>query len=193
MKPKCNTKLYCQFLLAAQNNFTNTEMAEHLSQVEHDSITRWLSTTKLPPSLVWEQAKPLVNPKEGYLILDNSVLAKPKSDKLALAAWQYSGTRHALVKGVGLVTLLWTEHDEHIPIDFRIYAKTQDGYTKNQHFQEMLRLAGYRGFHPQAVLFDTWYASQNNINQIQELGWTWITQLRKNRVVNYTKHLEPIS
>lgn len=187
---KCSKELYCQFLLAAQQNFTATEMANHLDGISHDAITRWLAQTKLPPSLLWEQAKPLVDPDKGYLILDDSVLAKSRSDKLSLAAWQYSGTSHTVIKGVGFITLLWSQRDEHIPLDFRIYAKKHDGYTKNQHFQEMLRLASHRGLHPQAVLFDSWYASQTNLHEIQDLGWVWITQLKRNRVVNYTKHLE---
>lgn len=189
---KCSQERYCQFLLAAQQNFTATEMADHLAGVSHDAITRWLAQTKLPPSLLWEQAKPLVDPTAGYLVLDDSVLAKPRSDQLSLAAWQYSGTTHTVIKGVGLITLLWTHRNEHIPLDFRIYAKKHDGYTKNQHFQEMLRLAKHRGLQPKAVLFDTWYASQNNLHTIQEFGWIWITQLRKNRVINYTQHLEEL-
>lgn len=191
-KQKCNKELYCQFLLAAQANFTATEMADHLSGIAHDSITRWLSHTKLPPALVWQQAKPLVDPKQGYLILDDSVLDKSRSAKQPLAAWQYSGACHDLVQGIGLVTLLWSQQDEHIPLDFRIYAKKHDGYTKNQHFQEMLVLAHHRGLKPQAVLFDAWYAAQINLHLIQSFNWVWITQLRKNRVVNYTQHLADI-
>jgi len=52
-KQKCNKELYCNFLLAAQVNFTTTEMAEHLESISHDAVIRWLAKTKLPPSLIW--------------------------------------------------------------------------------------------------------------------------------------------
>lgn len=192
-KQKCSKELYCNFLLAAQVNFTTTEMAEHLENISHDAVTRWLAKTKLPPSLIWQQAESLIDKNSGYLILDDSVIDKSRSPKLPLAGWQYSGNSHKVVRGLGLITLLWSEHDEHIPLDFRIYSKKQDGFTKNQHFQEMLRLANHRGLKPKAVLFDTWYSSRLNLNTIQSFGWYWITQLRKNRVINKTQHLEELN
>lgn len=190
---KCSKELYCQFLLAAQQNFTATEMADHLSNVAHDAVTRWLKGTKLTPSYLWEQAKPLIQPNEGYLIGDDTVLEKQRSENLPLAAWQYSGNKHKVVRGIGLVTLLWSTNHQHIPTDFRIYAKGQDGYTKNQHFQQMLVMAERRGLKPKAVLFDTWYASQTNLLLIHSFGWQWITQLRENRVVNRTQHLRELA
>jgi len=57
----------------------------------------------------------------------------------------------------------------------------------------MLRLAHHRGLKPKAVLFDTWYSSRLNLNTIQSFGWNWITQLRKNRVINKTQHLEELN
>ena len=89
-----------------------------------------------------------------------------------------------MVMGIGLVNLLWTKGGEYIPIDFRIYAKKKDGKTKNDHFREMLRVAEHRGFKPQAVLFDSWYASLENLILLRRLGWTWITTLQKNRTVS---------
>lgn len=192
-KPKCSKELYCQFLLAAQSNFTGTEMSDHLSDIAHDSINRWLSKTKLTPSILWENVQFLVDKNEGYLVCDDSVLFKNRSEKLPLASWQYSGAKKKVVRGIGLVTLLWSQNDEHLPIDYRIYSKVSDGYTKNQHFQEMLKLADHKGIKPRAVVFDSWYASNLNLNYIDNLGWTWITQLRANRVVNYKYHLNEIN
>lgn len=191
-KKHCSKEDYCQFLLAAQKNFTVTEMADHLAGLSHDKITRWLASTKLPPSLLWEQIAEQIE-EDGYLVLDDSVLAKPRSPNGSLVSWQYSGTSHQVTRGIGLVTLLWTKHDEHLPLDYRIYAKKHDGYTKNQHVQEMLRLASHRKVRPKAVVFDSWYASQANLNLIQDLGWIWITQLRGNRVVNFTSHIEELT
>jgi len=33
----------------------------------HDSVSRWLSTAKLTPKLLWQQSQTLVNKQTGYL------------------------------------------------------------------------------------------------------------------------------
>jgi hypothetical protein len=61
-KAKCNKELYCDFLAAAQNNFTCTQMADLTSgEIAHDSINRWLYNNKMTPKILWEHTKPMVN------------------------------------------------------------------------------------------------------------------------------------
>jgi hypothetical protein len=48
------------------------------------------------------------------------------------------------------MTLLWTDGDRHIPCDYRLYDKANDGLTKNDHFQQVLDKAHERGFQPAA-------------------------------------------
>lgn len=67
-----------------------------------------------------------------------------------------SGKHHAVVRGINLLTLLWTEGDRPIPGDYRIFEKAKDGLTKNDHFQLMLSVAHPRGFQPSGVVFDSW-------------------------------------
>lgn len=139
-------ELYCQFLIAAQTNFTATNFADHTQGIAHDSVSRFLSQTKLTPKILWEYAKPFASLTSGCLVLDDSVLDHFFGEKISLARWQYSGTHHRVVHGIGLTNLLWTgNHQEHIPIDFRVYAPKTDGMTKNQHAREMLTLARHRG------------------------------------------------
>ena len=40
--------------------------------------------------------------KNGYLLFDDSVLDKSSSKKIELARWQYSGTEHCTVMGIGI-------------------------------------------------------------------------------------------
>lgn len=89
--------------------------------------------------------------------------------------------------GIGLTTLLWTggkDADEHIPVDFRIYAKKEDGNTKLDHFREMLVTARKRGFHPEKVLMDGFYASLGCLKLIHAYGWIFVTRLKSNRLVS---------
>lgn len=186
-KQKCSEYLYVQFLIAAQNNFTATEFSKvsPIKNMAHDSLTKMLSGEKLTPSILWKNVKGQVDMNSGFLIVDDSVLDKPRSEEVDLVHWQYSGAHHQVVKGIGLESLIWSDDtDYHIPIDFRVYDKDTDGKTKNEHFRDMISLAKYRGFSPEFVLFDGWYASLDNLKLLDKLDFKWITQLPKNRVVS---------
>ena len=80
------------------------------------------------------------------------------SKKLGFVRNQWNGKHHRTVKGIGLVTLLWTDGNKILPVDFRIYDIDEDEKTKNDHFRDMLDKAKERGFKPKFVMFDIWYA-----------------------------------
>lgn len=184
MRKKCSKELYCQFLIAAQNNFTATNFANHTDKMAHAAVTRFLSGTKLRPRNLWEYSSQFIQKESGYLVCDDTVLDKWYGKEIKLTRWQYSGTHHKLVHGVGLTTLLWTKQEEHIPIDFRVYAPQDDGATKNEHFREMLALAQQKGIKPEAVVMDSWYSALDTLHQINDYQWIFIAGLKSNRVVN---------
>ncbi len=153
----------------------------------HDSVSRWLSTAKLTPKLLWQQSQILVDKQTGYLIIDDSILDKPYSQKMALVKKQYSGKHRGLVSGIGLVSLLWTDGHRMIPVDYRVYDPSRDGKSKNDHAREMLLEAAKRGFTPNYVLMDSWYTAIPNFKALDKLGWKWIGQLKSNRLVSVTQ------
>jgi len=200
-KQKCTKDIYCQFLIAAQSDYTATGLADGMTSsnepLAHDAVTRWQKYTKLTPSAIWQDVEPLIEElggkDSGWLVIDDMTIEKNKSYKLPMSSWHWSGSAHGIVRGLNVVNLFWTgDGQEHIPVDFRLYAKKGDGMTRNQHMKDMLRLAQHRGFKPKAVVFDTWYSSVDNLNLITDLGWTWYCPIRANRIVNYTQHLEEL-
>ena len=122
--------------------------------------------------------------EKDFLIVDDSTLDKPYAEEMAFVRRMWSGKHHRTVKGIGLVTLVWTEGTTVIPVDFRIYNIDEDDKTKNDHFRDMLDKAEERGFNPKFVLFDTWYASVKNLKAIRQKEWHFLTRLKKNRSVN---------
>src|SRR5665647_1427651 len=78
---------------------------------------------------------------------------------------RYKAVFSATITGVtiGLITLIWTDGTTVIPVDFRIYNIDEDDKTKNDHFRDMIDKGEERGFNPEFVLFDTWYASVKNL------------------------------
>lgn len=106
---------------------------------------------------------------------------------MAFVRLMWSGEHHRTVKGTGLVTLVWTDGTTVIPIDFRVYNIDEDGKTKNDHFLDMIDKAEERGFNPEFVLFDTWYASVKNLKAIRKkngISLQGYTRLKNNRLVN---------
>jgi hypothetical protein len=46
----------------------------------------------------------------------------------------WSEKHKRVVRGINLVTMVWTDGDRVIPCDYRLYDKAKDGRTKNDHF-----------------------------------------------------------
>lgn len=186
--PKCTALDYINFLIAASTVYSCTEAARCYSSLvnapSHDCFTRLLQNQSSDTESLWDEVRKFVPPKEGYMIVDDTVLDKPYSEKMGFVRYQWSGKHHRTVKGIGLVTLVWTDGTTVIPIDFRIYNIDEDDKTKNDHFLDMLDKAEERGFNPEFVLFDTWYASVKNLKAIREKEWHFLTRLKTNRLVN---------
>jgi hypothetical protein len=89
-----------------------------------------------------------------------------------------------LVRGIGIVNLVHTTgpNGEFYPIDYRIYAPEQDGKTKND--QMLIRAVRAKGLQAKTVLFDSWYASVDNLKLVQRLGLRFFTTLKANRMVS---------
>lgn len=176
---------YMQWLIAEPKWATMTEAARcSPTEGAHDSWRRFLLRQPTDSATLWEEVKDQVDRKGGYLILDDSTLDKPYGPKIELVSRHWSGKHRAVVQGINLVTLLWTDGEKSLPIDFRIYHKVTDAKTKNDHFSDMLKKAHERGFQPKRVLFDSWYASVANLKLIRNLGWTFLTRLKSNRIIS---------
>jgi len=185
---KCDDLDYIHFLIASVDVFTCTEAARCRPDGEknpsHDAFTRLLQRQPPDTEALWNEIIHIVRPQEGFLVIDDTTLDKPYAKNMDLVYHQWSGKQHRLVNGINICTLLWTEGDSIIPVDFRIYDINTDGKTKNDHFRDMLRKAKERSFRPRCVLFDSWYASVDNLKTIRKFGWHWLTRLKKNRLVN---------
>ena len=91
------------------------------------------------------------------------------------------------MRGINLLSLLWTDGDKHVPCDHRIYDKPHDELSKNNHFEAQVKAAHSRGFQPAYACFDGGYSSLSNLKRIRQLGWHWFTRLKSNRRVDPDK------
>ena len=187
--PKTDEIDYIQFLIAAQKSFTCCEASRcQIELIAHDSFVRLLSRQPTDTAALWQEVAPLVKRTEGCLVIDDSTLDKPYARHIELVSHHWSGKHKAVVMGINLVTLLWTDGNAALPCDCRLYGEEtkEDGKpkTKNDSFQEMLKTAKERGFEPKMVCFDSWYASIDNLKLIRTNTWHFLTRLKKNRQVN---------
>ncbi len=185
--PKVHAGDYIDFLIATPKACSATEAArvqpDRPDPPAHDAFTRLLTRLDPDPDTLWGEAQTQVRRDDGVLVVDDSTLDKPYARSIELVTRHWSGKHHAVVRGINLVTLLWTDGDRHIPCDYRIYDKA-DGRTKNDHFGDMIRAAYARGLKPRCVAFDGWYSSLDNLKLIRNCGWIWLTRLKSNRLVN---------
>src|ERR1700685_3057055 len=165
--PKVQPEDYVQFLLGSPVQFTCTEAARvqpaQAHPPAHDSFNRLLTGLAPDPEPLWLEASPQIRRDDGILVFDDSTLDKPYARKMDLVGWHWSGKHHAVVKGINLLTLVWTDGDRHVPCDYRIYDKAHDGHSKNDLFAQQLRAAFERGLHPKCVCFDSWYSGLGNL------------------------------
>jgi hypothetical protein len=154
-------KDYIEYLIITPVNYTCTNLADHLDDVSHDAVNGYLHREKLTARHLWKQVQPLLKDgPDAYLIVDDSVQAKKHARKMELVKRQWSGNEGGLVKGIGVVNLVHSDGEDHLHVDFRIYAKEVDGKTKNDHFREMLINAVHdKELEAKTILFDSWYAS----------------------------------
>lgn len=196
MMKKPVTRLdYCQYLLVSQINYTLTNFADHSEQFSHDAINRYLRGERLRPGLVWDNVESqIVRTPNGYIVFDDTVLDKNHSFAIELVRRQYSGNDRAVIKGIGVVTCIYInpETDQFWLIDYRLYDPEGDGKSKLDHVQDMLTNVRYHKELPfQAVLMDTWYATQKLMLFIESLHKIYYCPLKDNRQVDDTRGAQP--
>ena len=183
------TKLnYCQYLLSSQINYTITNLAEHLEQISHDKINRYLKNEKLTPRILWDNVKDLiVFDENAYIIFDDTVLDKRFSEEMEIVRRQYSGNEHGVVKGIGIVNCIYVNPKtlQFWVIDYRIFDPEKDGLTKVDHVKNMLiSLVYQRNLLFDTVLMDTWYAVNKLMLYIDSLDKIYYCPLKNNRLVD---------
>jgi hypothetical protein len=149
-------------------------LAEHLEVFSHDTINRYLRGEKLTPRLLWDNVKPLLQlDADGSVVFDDTVIDKNSSRCIELVRRQYSGNEHRVIRGIGLISCVYVngKTGQFWVVDYRIYDPDGDGKTKLDHVADRLQNLVFHKQLPFArVLMDSWYAAQNLMAVIDQLG-----------------------
>jgi len=65
----------------------------------------------------------MLNEKAAGWLLTTQFSIKFIQKKIEGTYFQWSGKHHKVIKGIGLITLIWTDGIVSFPIDYRIYDK----------------------------------------------------------------------
>lgn len=191
---KFHTSDYAQMLLNGVDNFTATYFSEVIGTVSHDTIGRSVEQIKLSPKVVREKALALIVPSaNGYLAIDDSVMDKGSSNEIEIASPQYSGQKHGITTGIGVVTLVYInpELNKYWILDYRIYDKQTDGKKKTEHALEMIEYwQTIHELHPErapftTVLMDAGYTCKKIIQYVVRKDKIFYGVFPKSRKVSY--------
>src|SRR5215510_3991721 len=172
--------IYFMALLYFTNVTTCSAIADAFDSVSHDRLTRMLQGTWSGHILLDLALRLLFTVAGGYLIVDDTVVAKPYARRLGEAAWVWSNKDRKVLFGVSVVLLVWTDGQMRIPLAFRVWHK--GGASKYDLALELLSYARNRlRCKPAFVLFDSWYPSKQLLKRIRDYGWYFVCQLKKNR------------
>jgi DDE superfamily endonuclease len=188
---KCTLEHYTAFLLAEPQSAGCVRLAEVAGGAfAHDAANRFLNREDFGGRDLFEEARPLMDLEGGTLSADDTVLDKPYSQegKTELVGYFWSGKHGRAVKGICLVTLLYTDREGVcLPVNFRLVDKAE-GKTKNELFREMVSEVLGWGLRPALVSADSWYSGLENLKFLRHQGLGFLIGLEKNRIVSQREH-----
>lgn len=122
--------------------------------------------------------------KKTYLIIDDTVIAKPYSKELDMLSWVFSPSDRQYLYGINVVFVIWTDGQTRFPIGFRVWNKN-DKKTKIDLAMELLNDAKriYK-IRPGYVLMDSFYPAAKLLKVIRKFRWQWIAKIKSNRCID---------
>ena len=185
--PRATAEDYIAFLVATPKEGTATEMARcqpiRPTAPAHDAFTRLLNRLEPNPDELWRGVRPLL-PAGGMLVFDDTVLDKPHAEHMGLVGSFGSGRHRRVVRGIDLVTAVWTDGDGLWPCDYRLVGPAEaPTRTQNEHLRDMLAVANARGLSPTCVAFDCWFSGLENLKAVRTHGRVFLTRVRGHRRV----------
>ncbi len=180
---QCTLPMYIGFLIS-EPKFVSCQRVAEVLNISHDSVNRFLQRENYTPLDLYNEVKQNIDPCGGTLSVDDSVLDKPYAHHISYVGHFYSGKHHAVVKGINLITLYYTDsHGRSFPVNYRIYDKAE-GKTKNDYFLEMLSEVLSWGLTPAWVTGDSWYSCVKNLKAVKNHSLGFMFALESNRKVS---------
>lgn len=198
--------IYSDYLISSFSYTTATGLSVALNgALTHDQISRWLSADDYGSKQLWHLVKPTIRrleSKDGVLIFDDTIQAKPYTDESEFIVYHYDHTLGKAVKGINVLSCLYHNQDMNIPVAFEPITKPlwttdkktgkpkrQSEKTKNQLFREMTTVCTYQNqIKFTFIVADVWYAATDNMEHIKhQLQKEFVMPIKANRLITFSK------
>jgi hypothetical protein len=200
------SEIYINFALSSFGKIEMTKLSKILGKGNsHDIFTKklLLNDEIETDKGLWNQVKPILrdyeNEKDGCLLIDDSILAKPYTKESDMVCWHYDHTIGKSRKSILMLNFHYTDASGiSLPVGYEVITKSEKEYdekkkkwvkkskfTKNEIMRDKLEILH---FHNQLkyryILFDKWFASVENLVFINDvLKKKFVCPLKKNRKV----------
>lgn len=176
-------KSYLMAILMSDRIRSICEMSTLFEDVSHDALTRFIQLPTSSEKMLLKVGEKFYRLGDGYLIIDDTVIQKPHQKNFEGFTYVYDHTSGRKVKGICVVFIAWTNGKIVIPLYSLIYQK--DEQTRIELALALLsKVRNSLKIKPKAVLFDSWYSCVAIMKRIQSYGWQFVTQIKKNRIVD---------
>jgi len=119
--------LYTDYLLSSFGQTTATGLSRLVdNNVSHDKITRLLSKQDFDSKDLWKMIKKdirKIESDDGVLIFDDTIEEKPYTDENEVVCWHYDHSKSVSLKGINIVTCLYSSDNRSLPISFEVISK----------------------------------------------------------------------
>lgn len=198
-------ELYSDYLISSFSYTTATGLSKMLDNtISHDKITRFLSEQEYTSKDLWKLVKPAirkVESEDGIISVDDTIQEKQYTDENDIIAWHYDHSKSRSLKGVNIISCLYTNDIANIPVAFEIVKKDtyvidkktgkqkrKSSTTKNEHMRAMLQACVNNKLKFRYVDSDIWFSSKDNMVFVKiTLGKDFVFAVKGNRLVALSK------
>ena len=198
-------ELYSDYLLSSFSYTTATGLSKMVdNKISHDKITRFLSEREYTSKDLWRLVKPTIRKiesEDGVISVDDTIQEKPYTDENDIIAWHYDHSKSRSLKGVNIVSCIYTNNIANIPLAFEIVKKDKiitnektgkkqrkSSKTKNELMRAMLQTCVNNNVKFKYVASDIWFGSKENMVFVKKgLKKDFIFAVKGNRLVAVSK------
>jgi len=151
----------------------------------------WLTLNDLRIQELQKRSRTRALEEGGLIVLDDVVIRK-SGERMEEIAYVWDPVEGKAVLGYDLVVLYYTDAEKSYPLSFAYKLKENDRISLAIQLAEGL---GRLGVEARRVVFDAWYFALELITHLRDLGLSWVTRSKKNRLFTVdgaTVHAEDI-
>lgn len=188
-----NFKPSCVYISKLYNN--NIIVDSKCSCISHDKLQRLLQLEQKWNLYLKQKYGHLLTKNSGlnynkskrkktFLIIDDTVLAKPFSKNLEILSWLYSSSDKKYLLGLNAVFVIWTDGNTRFPIGFRLLNKADKKSRIDLAIDILKEARTFYKVKPDYVLMDSFYPAAKLLKLIRKFRWHWIAKIKSNRLIN---------